>query len=115
MADDPAEDWVSQAPAAMRPVLADCLGGRISAPVALMRLLLSGQPASAVAAGLETIRRSTPDPPARLVELVSLARRQHDGLALLERMVQAGSDHRPAPSTETGIALSRAMFDRLVR
>jgi SAM-dependent methyltransferase len=113
MTDDPAGDWLSRAPAAMRPALEQCLHGSISAPVALMRLLLSGMPAAAVAAGLGALQG--PEMPARLAELVALARRQRDGLALLERMVRAGSDHRPAPTAEAGITASRAMFDQLVR
>jgi SAM-dependent methyltransferase len=47
--------------------------------------------------------------------LRDLARQRRDNLALLERMVAAGADHRPAPSAEAGIAAAQAMFERLVR
>lgn len=110
----PPGDHLPRIPAAMRPAVQDCLDGGISAPVALMRLMLSGMPAAAVIAALEAIQADGPED-ARLKELAALAQRQRKRLALLERMVTAGSDHRPAPSTEAGIAASRAMFDRLVR
>ncbi len=114
MADDPAAARLSQLPAAMHTVLLDCLDGGISAPVALMRLMLSGMPAAAVIATLEAIQADMPED-ARLKELFTQARQRQDGLALLERMVRSGSEHHPAPSAEAGIAASRAMFDRLVR
>lgn len=98
----------------MRPAVRDCLRGGISAPVALMRCMLSGMPAAAVIAALEVSRADAPGD-TRLTELVVLAQRQRERLALLERMVRAGSDHRPAPSAAAGVAASRAMFDRLVR
>jgi SAM-dependent methyltransferase len=73
--------------------------GRISAEVALMRLLLTGLPAEAVAA----IAAHTPG-------LAEAARRHADGLGVLERMVRAGADH---PGT-AGLEATQAMFDRLV-
>lgn len=114
MAHEPAGGRLSRIPAAMRPALQDYIRGGISAPVALMRLMLTGTPAAAAVAALEAIRAEMPED-ARLGELAALAQRQRARLRLLERMVRAGADHRPASSAEAGIALSRAMFDRLVR
>ena len=110
----PADPAVQGPTEALRATVEEYLRGGISAPVALMRLLLSGRPAAAVAEGIE---RCGPDGSAagRLAALVELARGQRGNLALVERMVEAGADHRPAASAEAGIAASRAMFDRLVR
>ena len=110
-----AQDLPPEAPAALEAAAEDVLAGRISAPVALMRLLLSGLTAAALVEGLAAMRAPRGPASAGLAALVDLARRQRDNLALLERMVAAGADHRPAASAEEGIAASRAMFDRLVR
>lgn len=85
------------------PALEEFAAGRISAPVALMRLVLTGLPAAAILATLEE--------DARLAPLLALARQQGTGLQRLEEMVRSGADHAP----EVTVAASRAMFDRLVR
>ena len=96
-------------PPALREAIAAHARGAISAPVALMRALLSGLPAAELLALLER----TEDP--RAAPLREEARRRRGGLAVLERMVRAGADHgAAAPSAEAGIAAARAMFDRLV-
>jgi SAM-dependent methyltransferase len=104
----------SAEPAALRAAVEEVLRGGISAPVALMRAVLAGVPVAAVVEGLEAARRRGPASD-RLAALADLARRQRGNLALLERMVAAGAEHRPATSAEAGIVASRAMFDRLVR
>ncbi|MCB4824151.1 class I SAM-dependent methyltransferase [Roseicella aerolata] len=91
--------------------LDEYLAGRISAPVALMRLLLTGEPAEAVTT--ELARATVADD--RLAPLLALARERLDGLRLLERIVQGGAMHAPEDGPEAAIAGSRAMFDRLVR
>jgi SAM-dependent methyltransferase len=80
------------------------LEGAPSPPVALMRLMLSGMPASEVAARL----REAGDP--ALEPLRRLAEAAGDGLLLLQRMVEAGAEHGPG-----GVEVAREMFDRLVR
>ena len=94
------------------PVLEAYLSGAISAPVALMRLLLPGTPPAA----LERQAAAAPDAAAgeRLRRLLDLARQHRDGLGLLERMVQAGAAHGGEADPAAAIAASRAMFDRLV-
>ncbi|MBL6082243.1 class I SAM-dependent methyltransferase [Belnapia sp. T18] len=94
------------------PVLEAYLSGAISAPVALMRLLLPGTPPAA----LERQAAAAPDAAAgeRLRRLLDLARQHRDGLGLLERMVQAGAAHGDEANPAAAIAASRAMFDRLV-
>jgi SAM-dependent methyltransferase len=106
-----APPWLAGLPAPLRPALADHLAGTISAPVALMRLLLTGVPAGALLAALAEL---PPEAARRLAGLLALARGHAGGLAVLERMVRAGAEHGPAASAEAGIAASRAMFDRLV-
>lgn len=97
-------------------VLEAYLSGAISAPVALMRLLLPGTPPAAVTAALERQAAAAPDAAAgeRLRRLLDLARQHRDGLGLLERMVQAGAAHGGEADPAAAIAASRAMFDRLV-
>lgn len=92
-------------------VLQEFLAGRISAPVALMRLLLDGASAEAVTADLAAA--TTAD--GRLAPLLSLARDRQAGLRTLERMVRAGAQHAEHADATAAIAASRAMFDRLVR
>lgn len=94
-------------PDAARQAVEEFAAGRISAPVALMRLALSGLPAAAIMAALER--------DGRLVPLLALARRQSAGLRQLEAMVRSGAAHGPASSPDAAVAASRAMFDRLVR
>jgi SAM-dependent methyltransferase len=86
------------------------LAGRISAPVALMRLLLEGKPAAAVTARLATAAEAEP----ALAPLLALAQAEGDGLLTVERMVRAGAIHAEQSDAATAIADSRAMFDRLV-
>jgi SAM-dependent methyltransferase len=83
------------------PTLAAYLAGEISAPVALMRLMLGGMPADR----LPALLRSFPGP-GGMDDLATLAREKQDGLARLEAMVRAGADH-------AGPEEARAMFDRL--
>ncbi|TCZ61313.1 class I SAM-dependent methyltransferase [Roseicella aquatilis] len=82
----------------------------MSAPVALMHLILEGHPADTLAADLA--RAAEVD--AALAPLRDLARQQGDGLRLLERMVRAGAAHGGHSDAAAAIAGSRAMFDRLV-
>jgi SAM-dependent methyltransferase len=86
-------------PLSAQAALDEHAAGRISAEVALMRLLLAGLPA-----------RDVPALVAPAPALAGAARRHAAGLATLERMVRDGADH-PA---EAGLAETRAMFDRLV-
>lgn len=87
------------------------LAGRISAPVALMRLLLEGKPAATVTARLAAAAEAEP----ALAPLLALARAEQDGLLTIERMLRAGAMHAEQSDAATAIAESRAMFDRLVR
>ena len=98
------------------PVLDAYLSGAISAPVALMRLLLPGASVAAVTAMLERCAAGAPDAAAgeRMRGLLDLARRHRDGLGLLERVVQAGAAHGGETDPAAAVAASRAMFDRLV-
>jgi SAM-dependent methyltransferase len=98
------------------PVMDAYLSGAISAPVALMRLLLPGTSAAAVTAALERQAAAMPDAAAgeRMQLLLDLARQHRDGLRLLERMVQADAAHGGEADPATAIAASRAVFDRLV-
>lgn len=87
------------------------LGGEISAPIALMRLLLDGETVEGVTQRLaEEAGRD-----ARLAPLLALARDREGNLRLLERMVRAGALHAEHPDAAAAIAGSRAMFDCLVR
>jgi SAM-dependent methyltransferase len=79
--------------------LAEHAAGRISAEVALMRLVLAGQPAAAIPALV-----------AGHASLAEAAAHHAAGLATLEAMVRAGADHADG----TGLEATRAMFDRLV-
>jgi SAM-dependent methyltransferase len=94
-------------PEAARQATEDFSAGRISAPVALMRLALTGLPAAAIVTALEEDER--------LASLLALARQQSAGLRQLEAMAQSGAEHGPAASAEAAVAASRAMFDRLVQ
>jgi SAM-dependent methyltransferase len=94
-------------PDAARRAVEEFVAGRISAPVALMRLALAGLPAAAIIAALEEDERLAP--------LLALARRQSAGLRQLEAMVRSGAEHGPGSSPDAAVAASRAMFDRLVR
>lgn len=87
------------------------LAGEISAPVALMRLLLEGGTVESVTARL--VAAAAAD--VRLAPLLSLARDRMEGLRLLERMIRAGTLHATHGNAATAIAESRAMFERLVR
>jgi SAM-dependent methyltransferase len=87
------------------------LAGRISAPVALMRLLLEGRPAATVTARLAAAAAAEP----ALGPLLALAQAEQDGLLTIERMLRAGAIHAEQSDAATAIAESRAMFDRLVR
>jgi len=102
--------------ASPRPVLEAYLSGAISAPVALMRLLLPGASVAAVSAMLERWAAEAPDGASgeRLRGLLNLARRHRDGLGLLERVVRAGAAHGGEADPAAAVAASRAMFDRLV-
>jgi SAM-dependent methyltransferase len=97
------------------PALETYLSGAISAPVALLRLLLPGTSA-AVTAALERRAAAAPDAAADewLRRLLDLAQQHRDGLGLLERMVQAGAAHGCEANPAMAIAANRAMFDRLV-
>jgi SAM-dependent methyltransferase len=100
MADRPPPPGLN--PAALA-ALAEHAAGRLSAEVALMRLMLSGLPAHAVPAAV-----------AGAPALAALAARHAAGLATLERLVRAGAEHRPAASADAALDDARAMFDRLV-
>jgi SAM-dependent methyltransferase len=91
--------------------LEEYLAGRISAPVALMRLLLEGRPAATVTARLAAAVEEEP----ALAPLLALAQAEQDGLLTIERMLRAGAIHAEQSDAATAIAESRAMFDRLVR
>lgn len=91
--------------------LDEYLAGRISAPVALMRLLLEGQPAARVMARLADAAAAEP----ALAPLLALAEAEATGLQTIERMLRAGAIHAEQADAATAIAESRAMFDRLVR
>lgn len=101
-------------PAAPCPMLDAYLSGAISAPVALMRLLLPG--ASAVTVIIKHLAAGERDAAVatRLRTLLELARQHRSGLGLLERMVQAGAAHGGGADPAAAVAASRAMFDRLV-
>jgi SAM-dependent methyltransferase len=94
-------------PEAARQATSEFAAGRISAPVALMRLALAGLPPAAIVAALEE--------DARLASLLALARQQSVGLERLEMMVRSGAEHGPGASMEVAVEASRVMFDRLVR
>jgi SAM-dependent methyltransferase len=85
----------------------DFMGGTISAPVALMRLALTGLPAEAIIAALEA--------DGRLAPLLAVARQRRAGLRKLEAMVRSGAEHDTGPSPDAAVMANRAMFDRLVR
>lgn len=87
------------------------LAGDISAPVALMRLLLAGSTTEAVMAQLAAGEKRDP----RLAPLAALARNRQSGLRLLECMVRDGARHAEQADAVAALAESRAMFDRLVR
>jgi SAM-dependent methyltransferase len=90
--------------------LEEYLAGRISAPIALMRLLLEGRPAATVTARLAAAAAEEP----ALGPLLALAQAEQDGLLTIERMLRAGAIHAEQSDAATAIAESRAMFDRLV-
>lgn len=92
--------------------LAEALAGRIPAPVAVMRMLLSGMPAAVVRAEVEALREVRDQPAIRELRRIAT---DAASLDTLERLVAAGADHAPAASAEEGVASARAMFDRLVR
>lgn len=89
--------------------LDEYLSGVISAPVALMRLILAGESPESVtarlAAAAEADRRAAP--------LLALARERADGLGALARMVTVGAGHAPHAHADAAVTASRAMFDRL--
>jgi SAM-dependent methyltransferase len=87
------------------------LSGHVSAPVALMRLLLEGRPAAMVTARLAAAADEEP----ALLPLLALAQTEQEGLLTIERMLRAGAIHAEQSDAATAIAESRAMFDRLVR
>lgn len=91
-------------------VLQDYLEGQLSAPLALMRLLLEGRSAEEVTALLASACRAD----RRLEPLHRLAQERQEGLRTLEHMVRAGADHAEHPDAATTLAGNRAMFDRLV-
>jgi SAM-dependent methyltransferase len=94
-------------PKAARQATEDFSASRISAPVALMRLALTGLPATAIVTALEEDEGLAP--------LLALARQQGAGLRQLEAMVRSGAEHGAGASPEAAVAASRAMFDRLVQ
>ncbi|MBR0665536.1 methyltransferase domain-containing protein [Roseomonas hellenica] len=85
----------------------DFVAGGISAPVALMRLALTGLPVEAIIAALEA--------EGRLAPLLAVARQRRAGLRRLEAMVRSGAAHGAEPSPEAAVMANRAMFDRLVQ
>jgi len=91
--------------------LQEYLAGRISGPVALMRLLLAGEMPDTVMARLAEAARDD----SRLAPLLALAREREAGLRLLARLVAAGAEHALQDDAEAAVAGSRAMFDRLAR
>jgi SAM-dependent methyltransferase len=110
-------DWLSDSPIPLRPALAAALGGAISPAVALARMLFAGATRDGILAELDRLHGVGGGDDAardRLAALRSLALGRRDRLALVERMIAEGFEHRPARSAEDGIALWRATFDRLV-
>ena len=91
----------------MNPVVADCLAGRISAPVAVSRLLLGGADGAAIAAAVQAAEQPGPAWHA-LAALVAGRTGALDRLA--GEIRQTGSDHSAMGSVER-IA---GFFDRAV-
>ncbi len=90
----------------------DCLAGRISPPVAIMRLLLGGATAAGVAAALDAHRSTDP-------RWAAMRRLATDRTAELDRLAaevqDTQADHSAAGVTpEAGLARIAAFFDRAV-
>lgn len=89
--------------------LAAHAAGGISAPVALMRLGLTGAGPEAIAAWLAAQEGEA------AARLHGLALRHAGRLAGIACMARIGADHRPAASAAGGVAAARLLFDRLLR
>lgn len=87
------------------------LAGEVSAPIALMHLLLQGETPETAMARIEQAARVDP----RLAPLLAVARERESGLRILRRMVEAGAAHGPRDDAEVALAECRAMFNRLAR
>ena len=86
--------------------------GEVSAPVALMELLLATSDAGLVARTLPRLQA----PPERLRQLVALADEHASGCATIAAMLNTGLDSsEPATSVTEGIARTRRLFDESVR
>src|SRR4051812_50142662 len=84
------------------------LAGEISAPVALMRLLLEGCPAEAAIARLTSAAEAEP----ALLPLAALARDRRGGLGDLGRIGRAGAMHAAQPDAPPPPPAPRALFRR---
>jgi SAM-dependent methyltransferase len=87
------------------------LAGEVSAPVALMHMLLQGNTPEVAIARIEQAAQAEP----RFAPLLALAHERQEGLRVLRRMVEAGAAHGPRDDADVALAECRAMFDRLAR
>lgn len=87
----------------MKAVLAELRTGRISAPIALARLVLAGETA------LPERLAAITDEDASVAELAALAEAQRDRLGVLAGLAAEGMD----PAGEDQVAATAALFDRL--
>jgi SAM-dependent methyltransferase len=108
--------WLSVCPAPLRPHLARYLDGALSAPMALMHLLIATEEPARVAAALQDLERAAGAAAApRLRELLTLLDENRDGAVQVAAMLRMGADHsRAADGATDGIANWASLFDRAV-
>src|SRR5690348_17864570 len=91
-------DWIAACPAPLRPHLARYLDGALSAPMALMQLLIATEDPARVTAMLAELERAARDAAAvpRLRELAALLDENREGAADVAAMLRTGADHSRA-------------------
>lgn len=95
----------------LQPIADRYLAGVVSAPIALMEMLLETTDAAAVARALPALRGDA----RALGHLAALADEHAAGCATIEGMLRTGLDSaEPVASVEEGIARARRLFDESV-
>ncbi len=103
---------------ALSDILSRCVDGKLSAPVALMHLLIETEDADAVRGAVTGFTRDLADSAQGLAaqgrarELEHLMETNIDGCRRIAAMLRADMDSsKPAPSVEEGIAFCERLFD----